>query len=124
MLAGIILLVDILLSLGGRATYAQSRVGPSPSTTIDTRITLANWQNYQQFMSAGMVALFDGSHFWRVPQDFEVDVGPTISIPLPSRYLADTERYSDRVELTKTRQRRIRSRRLYSRGAVSASAGR
>ena len=66
-----------------------------------TQITLRNWQNYRQFMSQGMIALFDGTHFWHMPKDVVIEVGPTVSIPLPRKYLQDTKLYSGRVELVR-----------------------
>jgi len=65
-----------------------------------TKITSQNWQQYKKFMSDGMIALFEGSHFWRVPEDVEIDVGPTVPIPLPEKYRIDTEKYSADVHLT------------------------
>jgi len=53
-------------------------------------------------MSEGLIALFEGSHFWHMPAGLKIETGPTISIPLPKEYLADTARYSSQVELTPT----------------------
>jgi hypothetical protein len=53
-------------------------------------------------MSAGLVALFEGKQFWHLPTDLRIEVGPTIPIPTPRRYLADTAEYSNRVKLTRT----------------------
>jgi len=53
-------------------------------------------------MSEGLKALFQGDHFWHLPSDLRIEVGPTISIPLPKKYLEDTSRYSSRVRLSKT----------------------
>ena len=65
-------------------------------------ITLQNWPAYRQFMSDGLVALFEGKHFWRMPADLQIEVGPARSIPLPQKYLEDTERYSSQVRLVRT----------------------
>jgi Protein of unknown function (DUF1329) len=69
--------------------------------TPGTIITHQNWQKYRQFMSEGLIALFDGKRFWRLPADLRIEVGPTISIPLPKRYLDDTARYASQVRLTR-----------------------
>jgi hypothetical protein len=45
-------------------------------------------------MPDGMAALFDGKYFWRMPQDVEIDVGPTIIHASPKNYRDATERYS------------------------------
>jgi hypothetical protein len=67
-----------------------------------TIITDQNWQQYRPFMSDGLIALFDGTHFWHMPKDLRVEVGPTTSIPLPKKYLEDTARYTSQVKLTPT----------------------
>jgi hypothetical protein len=67
-----------------------------------TTITNQNWQQYRQFMSAGLIAMFEGTHFWHLPQDLRLEVGPTTSIPLPKKYLEDSDRYSAQVKLTPT----------------------
>src|SRR5260370_5640548 len=48
-----------------------------------TRITMENWQNYKQFMPDGMIALFQGRYYWKMPPDVEMEVGPTVIHPLP-----------------------------------------
>jgi hypothetical protein len=56
---------------------------------------MQNWQRYKQYMPDGMVALFEGEYFWKMPADVSIIVGPTIIHPLPSNHLAATEKYSD-----------------------------
>ncbi len=51
-----------------------------------TKITAANWRQYRQFMPMGMQDLFSGRWFWKMPEGVEIDVGPTVSIPLPRSY--------------------------------------
>jgi hypothetical protein len=53
-------------------------------------------------MSEGMVQLFEGQQFWLPPKNLRIEVGPTIPIPLPKTYLADTAAYSNRVKLVRT----------------------
>jgi len=84
--------------VGVAASPPPAQVSIAPGTTI----THQNWQRYRQFMSEGLIALFEGSQFWRLPKDLRIEVGPTISIPLPKRYLADTAEYSNRVKLVRT----------------------
>jgi len=72
--------------------------GIAPGTTI----TQQNWQRYRQFMSDGLVELFEGKQFWHLPADLRMEIGPTAPIPLPKRYLADTAKYSNRVKLVRT----------------------
>jgi len=84
------------------ATAAPSPAPAEANIVPGTTITLQNWQTYRQFMSEGMVELFQGKQFWRLPDDLRIEVGPTIPIPLPRKYLADTAAYSNRVKLVKT----------------------
>ena len=80
----------------------QSEKGYENGIPIGTKITLANWQKYQEFMDPGLVALFQGKSFWRLPQDVEIDVGPTYEVPLPRPYRVDTEKYGSQVRLETT----------------------
>jgi hypothetical protein len=50
-------------------------------------------------MPIGMQTLFAGDHFWKMPKDLQMEVGPTIPIPLPLKYREDTERYRLHVKL-------------------------
>lgn len=52
-----------------------------------TKITAGNWTEYQQFMPMGMQELFSGRHFWKMPPEIEIDVGPTVIHPLPATYV-------------------------------------
>jgi Protein of unknown function (DUF1329) len=83
---------------GAASPTLPARASIEPGTTI----THQNWQQYRQFMSEGMIELFEGKQFWHLPKDLRIEVGPTVPIPLPKRYLADTAKYSDRVRLVKT----------------------
>jgi hypothetical protein len=61
---------------------------------IGTTISLQNWREYQQYMPQGMIELFKRTHFWKMPAEIEISVGPTTVVPLPAGYLAATEKYS------------------------------
>jgi hypothetical protein len=50
-------------------------------------------------MPLGMVELFEGTHFWRMPPDIQIVVGPTIAEKLPLGYLEATEKYSSNVRV-------------------------
>jgi hypothetical protein len=78
---------------------AASQSATNDSISPGTKITTQNWQRYKQFMSEGMIALFEGNHFWRMPDDVAIEVGPTRSIPPPAKYLQDTKRNSANVTL-------------------------
>jgi uncharacterized protein DUF1329 len=80
---------------------AQPAAQPVAADTIppDTTITMQNWQQFQQYMPDGMVALFQGKYFWKMPPDVKMEVGPTIIRPLPKTYMEATEKYSGQVKL-------------------------
>lgn len=82
--------------------YCQAGDTPgSASNTVapGTQINLGNWRNYQDFMPDGMVALFQGQYYWKMPADVQMEVGPTIIHPLPKTYLDATEKYSSQVKV-------------------------
>jgi hypothetical protein len=83
---------------------ARAEIGQAAPISTDgvTTITPHNWQEYRQFMSDGLIALFEGKQFWHLPDDLRIEVGPTTSIPLPKKYRSDTARYSNQVRLVRT----------------------
>ena len=93
--AGIALLGLMLLSPGLAKVRAEDTIAPG------TVINKKNWQQYQKFLPPGMVVLFSGQNFWKMPEDGEIVIGPSIPVPTPKRYLADTEKYSRQVTLEK-----------------------
>ena len=66
---------------------------------VGTVITMQNWQQYRQFMSDGLVDLFSGKYYWKMPTDVSMPVGPTVVNPLPKNYLEATEKYSGQVKV-------------------------
>jgi Protein of unknown function (DUF1329) len=83
---------------------ARAEIGQAAAISTDgvPTITPHNWQEYRQFMSDGLIALFEGKQFWHLPDDLRIEVGPTTSIPLPKKYRSDTARYSNQVRLVRT----------------------
>ncbi|HZO82654.1 MAG TPA: DUF1329 domain-containing protein [Candidatus Binataceae bacterium] len=77
--------------------------GQDPTAPIPpgTTITMQNWQQYQQYMPDGMVALFQGRYFWKMPEDVSIEVGPTLIHPLPKGYRQATEQHSAQTTLVK-----------------------
>ena len=78
---------------GGIAFGADDTISPG------TKITMQNWAQYKQFMSDGMIKLFEGTYFWKMPEDVAINVGPTASVPLPPTYLAATEQYGSQTQV-------------------------
>jgi len=95
------LIVLAAVTAVGAQNTARAILSDQPSAAPGTKITMRNWQRYRQFMSRGMIALFEGSHFWRMPEDVAIEIGPTVAIPLPEKYQQDTKANADRVRLVR-----------------------
>jgi hypothetical protein len=82
-------------------TNAASPAASSGSDAIapGTTIMMANWQRYKQFMPDGMIALFEGKYALKMPDGVQIEVGPTVTRPLPKTYLAATEKYAPQVRV-------------------------
>jgi len=98
-IAGII--VVCLLTLRSEPNSAEVTHPDTAAPPPGTQITYANWERYKQFMPPAMQLLFAGGHFWKMPADVKLDVGPTLPMPLPPTYLADTEKNASHVTLKK-----------------------
>jgi hypothetical protein len=88
-----------LLSSNQAEVAGASSAQPDDAIAPGTRITMQNWQNFKQFMPDGMVALFQGTYFWKMPADVSMEVGPTVTYPLPKNYLEATAKYSSQVKI-------------------------
>jgi hypothetical protein len=92
-------------AIGAAASASQTSAAEQDHSTAanaippGTIITMQNWRHYQQYMPDGMVALFEGQYFWKMPDDVSMEVGPSIIHPLPPNYLAATEKYSGQVRI-------------------------
>src|SRR5260370_434678 len=98
---GISAIMVVLLAIMRSTGYAAEEAHSNASLQPGTQITYANWQRYKQFMPPAMQALFTGEYFWTMPADVQMEVGPTLPMPLPPAYVADTEKYSSQVKLKK-----------------------
>ncbi len=81
------------LSMRATAMAAQDTIPPG------TVITVQNWQQYKQFMSVGLQALFSGQYFWKLPPDFQAVIGPPLTYTPPKEYVANTEKYASQVRI-------------------------
>src|SRR5579863_7493137 len=81
------------------APQAASAAASADTIPPGTQITMQNWQNYQQFMPDGMVSLFQGKYYWKMPADVAMKVGPTVNYPLPKGYLEATEKFASQVKI-------------------------
>ena len=94
LLIGLLGLLLCPLALGV-AQAAEDSIPPG------TKITMQNWQQYKAFMPDGMIALFSGQYAWKMPDDVEMDVGPTTIHPLPKPFWDAVEKYSAQTRLVK-----------------------
>jgi uncharacterized protein DUF1329 len=81
------------------SALAQETAGEQAAIPPGTKITMQNWQQYKQFMPDGMIPLFEGKYFWKMPADLEMDVGPTVNRPLPTGYATATEKYGNQTQV-------------------------
>lgn len=90
-----------LLAIGflASAALADEPAGFDNGIKPGTIITMQNWDQYKQFMPPGMVALFQGTYFWKMPSDVEMPVGPTLIRPLPKDYIDATEKYGSQTQV-------------------------
>ena len=96
-----VIVIALLFAMRGVVSSADPAHSDTAPPRPGTLITYANWRQYKQFMPPAMQALFTGEHFWKLPADVQLEVGPTIPMPLPPAYLADTEKNARRVTLKK-----------------------
>lgn len=89
----------VLLSAGMMATQAMAAPATIPP---GTKINAQNWEQYKDFFPEGIQVVLSGKHrIWRLPADWEIDVGPTIDYPLPKSFLEASEKYSGQARLRK-----------------------
>ena len=103
-LVGLLIAITILAgrtALWAEDTAAGNSESAAPAATIapGTAITMANWQQYRDFMPDGMAGLFEGQYSWKMPPDIRIEIAPTVTHPLPKNYLAATEKYAGQVKI-------------------------
>lgn len=66
-----------------------------------TKITVANWKQYKQFMPVALQAEFAGTYFWKIGPgpEYTAEVGPTHHFPMAKKFLEDTEKYGKQAKL-------------------------
>jgi len=89
-------LAAIMLGFAAPAT-ALADCNVTPGTVI----TKANWQQYKDCFSEGVQYLWEGSGFWKMPDDVEIHVGKQHSWTLPKPFVEATEKYGGQTRLTK-----------------------
>jgi hypothetical protein len=74
------LVIALLPSLGWSQSTDRSEMDAwlkaSETATppaLGTKVTAANWQQYQYSMPLGMDKLWEGKYFWKIPADAELE---------------------------------------------------
>jgi hypothetical protein len=88
-----VLIASVVLQTG----ISTATCSPAPGTTI----TKANWQSFRDCFSDGVQLLWQGTNFWKMPDDAEVHVGPQHSWTLPKPFVEATEKYGGQTRLVK-----------------------
>jgi Protein of unknown function (DUF1329) len=84
------------------AIYKALADADSPATIPPgTKITIANWQNYKQFMAPSIQAAFKGTYQWHVDGKpiYTMNVGPTVPYPMTTKFVENTEKYGGQAKL-------------------------
>jgi Protein of unknown function (DUF1329) len=89
------LAVLVSCPLLGLAQAAENTIPPG------TVITMQNWQKYKAFMPDGMIDLFEGKYFWKMPPDVEIPIQTPVLYPLPKPFRDAVEKYGSQARLVK-----------------------
>lgn len=81
--------------LWGIPLQALADCTPDPGTVIQQ----SNWQKYKDCFSDGEQYFWQGSGFWKMPDDAEVRVGQPHHWQLPKPYVEATEKYGGQARL-------------------------
>jgi Protein of unknown function (DUF1329) len=101
-LAGAVSAAQSQFSFNDGARYKAEVDASSPATIPPgTQITTANWTQYQGFLPVGIQALYSDQYGFKVGDgpDFAINVGPTVSTPLPKEMLTNAEKYGHQARL-------------------------
>ncbi|HTW86727.1 MAG TPA: hypothetical protein VMD75_01860, partial [Candidatus Binataceae bacterium] len=71
--SSVVACVGILLLFAGGLAAAQEEAAIKPGTVI----TMQNWQNYKDYLPAGLQLMFDGKTPWKLEPDYRMVIGPT-----------------------------------------------
>ncbi len=92
---GLVVAVVFLPCLA-RAAESEAMEQPIPEGTV---ITPQNWQQYKNYMTDGMQALFAGTYNFRFPSNFQMVVDRTHDYHPPQSFIDATEKYSRQVQI-------------------------
>jgi len=81
------------------AANGRAAGGSEDFIPAGTVITPQNWQQYQQFMTDGLKALFQSTGKWTFPADYQMQIQPTKHYAPSDTYMAQTEKYASQVKI-------------------------
>jgi Protein of unknown function (DUF1329) len=87
--------------------YRQFVDASSPKTIPPgTRITVANWEQYKDFLPVGLWAALSGAYQFHVTADpeYAIVVAPTTHFAMPTKWKEDGEKYGGQTRLERTAQ--------------------
>jgi hypothetical protein len=90
-------LIGLCLGLLLQSGKVLAACNPSPGTVI----TKENWEQYNDCFSDGVQAFWQGTYFWKMPDDVAIHVGPQHTFVLPRPYVEATEKYGSQTRLVK-----------------------
>jgi Protein of unknown function (DUF1329) len=93
-----------LLGLLAPSVEAIAACNPSPGTVITTQ----NWMQYKDCFSDGVQVFWQGTYFWKMPDDVAIQVGPQHTFVLPKPYRDATEKYGGQTRLVKQADGRLK----------------
>jgi hypothetical protein len=86
----------------------RNMVDASSTSTVapGTRITVANWQQYEKFLPVGVRVAFSGAYQFHVTADpeYTIVVAPTTHFAMPQKWKEDGEKYGGQTRLEPTAQ--------------------
>jgi hypothetical protein len=90
-------MIGLCLALIAPSGAAWADCNPAPGAVI----TMSNWMQYKDCFSDGVQTLFQGTYFWKMPQDVEIHVRKPTVWAQPKLYIEATEKYGSQTRLTK-----------------------
>src|SRR5712691_1374724 len=91
------LLMAICLGMLAPAALALADCNVTPGTVI----TKQNWMQYKDCFPEGVQGLWQGTFFWKMPDDAQIHVGQPHHFTLPKPYQDATEKYGGQTRLVK-----------------------
>lgn len=93
----LLMVLAALVAMAALPMLAGADCNPPPGTTI----TMQNWNQYKDCFSDGEQYLFQGSGFYKMPNDVAIHVGAPHKWALPQPYIEATEKYGAQTRLIK-----------------------